>query len=101
MVFDMLDQVWKFKTWPFLCHLHVLCKKSCFIFSLYPAVLRVWVWSLTMLIHCRRTGNFLPGGGGGGVNHLPKKFSQVAQIFTKQSKRNEGHKMQQHRPLMK
>ena len=33
----------------------------------------------------RRTGNFLPGGGGvGAVNHLPKKFSQVAQIFKKQ-----------------
>ena len=32
----------------------------------------------------RRTGNFLPGGGVGAVNHLPKKFSQVAQIFTKQ-----------------
>ena len=30
----------------------------------------------------RRTGNFLPGGA---VNHLPKKFSQVAHIFTKQS----------------
>ena len=29
----------------------------------------------------RRTGNFLPGGA---VNYLPKKFSQVAQIFTKQ-----------------
>ena len=28
---------------------------------------------------------------GGGVNHLPKKISQVAQIFTKESKRNEGH----------
>ena len=47
----------------------------------------------------RRTGNVLPGrcgggGGGGGegeVNHLPKKVSQVAQIFTKESKRNEGH----------
>ena len=38
------------------------------------------------------------GQGGGGVNHLPKKFMQVAQIFTKQSKRNEGHTMQQHRP---
>ena len=36
----------------------------------------------------RRTGNFLPGGA---VNHLPKKISQVAQIFTKESKRNEGH----------
>ena len=30
------------------------------------------------------------GGGGGAVNHLPKKISQVAQIFTKESKRNEG-----------
>ena len=39
----------------------------------------------------RRTGNFLPGGGVGAVNHLPKKFSQVSQIFTKESKRNEGH----------
>ena len=41
----------------------------------------------------RRTGNFSPGGGGGGgaVNHLPKKFSQVSQIFTKESKRNESH----------
>ena len=41
----------------------------------------------------RRTGNFLPKGGGGVVKHLPKEFSQVAQIFTKQSKRNEGHTM--------
>ena len=31
----------------------------------------------------RRTGNFLPGGA---VIHLPKKFLQVAQIFTKESK---------------
>ena len=31
----------------------------------------------------RHTGNFLPGGVGA-VNHLPKKFSQVAQIITKQ-----------------
>ena len=28
---------------------------------------------------------------GGAVNHLPKKISQVAQIFMKESKRNEGH----------
>ena len=35
---------------------------------------------------------------GGAVNHSPKKFLQVAQIFTKQSKRNEGDTMQQHRP---
>ena len=33
----------------------------------------------------RRTGNFLPGGA---VIHSPKKFFQVAQIFTKQSKGN-------------
>ena len=37
----------------------------------------------------RHTGNFLPGGGA--VNHLPKNISQVAQIVTKESKRNEGH----------
>ena len=34
---------------------------------------------------------FLPRGA---VNHLPKKFSQIAKFFTKQSKRNEGHTMQ-------
>ena len=40
----------------------------------------------------RRAGNFLPGeGGGGAVNRWPKKISQVAQIFMKESKRNEGH----------
>ena len=32
------------------------------------------------------------------LNHLPKKFLQVAQIFTKLSKRNEGHTIQQRRP---
>ena len=32
-------------------------------------------------------------GQGGAVNHLPKNFLQVAQIFTKQSKRNEGQTM--------
>ena len=37
--------------------------------------------------HHRRTGIFLPGGA---VNHLPKKISQVAQIFTKESEREEG-----------
>ena len=36
--------------------------------------------------------------GQGAVNNLPKKFLQVAQIFTNQTKRNEGHTMQQHRP---
>ena len=29
--------------------------------------------------------------GGEGVNHLSKKISQVAQIFAKESKRNEGN----------
>ena len=28
---------------------------------------------------------------GGAVNNWPKKISQVAQIFTKESKTNEGH----------
>ena len=43
----------------------------------------------------RRTGNFFAEGGGrGAVNHLPKKFSQVADIFTKQSKRKDSHTMQ-------
>ena len=32
------------------------------------------------------------GGGGGAVSHLPKKSSQVAQMFTTKSKRNEGHR---------
>lgn len=35
---------------------------------------------------------FLPEGAVA-VDHLPKKFLQVAQIFTKQSKRNEGQMM--------
>ena len=39
----------------------------------------------------RRTGNFLQGAGGG--EPFAQKFSQVAQIFTKQSKRKEGHVM--------
>ena len=37
-------------------------------------------------------------GGGEAVTHSPKKFLQIAQIFKKQSKRNEGHTLQQHRP---
>ena len=44
-------------------------------------------------------GHLLPAGGEGGgwggregANHLPNwKHLQVAQIFTKQSKRNRGH----------
>ena len=53
----------------------------------------------SLLMSHRRTGNFWAGwGGGGGVNYLPQEVSPVAQIFTKQSKRNEGHTMQQHRP---
>ena len=37
-----------------------------------------------------RTGIFLPGEEGGAVNHLPKKFSQVALIFAKQSNKRKG-----------
>ena len=39
-------------------------------------------------------GRFVPffaKGGGEGVNRLPKKYLQVAEIFMKQSKRNKGH----------
>ena len=36
----------------------------------------------------RHTENFLPGGGG--VNHLPKKFSQVTQIFYKRVEKKRG-----------
>ena len=50
------------------------------------------IFTLMDSVH-RRTGNFRRRGA---VNHLPKKFLQVAQICTKQSKRNEGHTMQQH-----
>ena len=39
----------------------------------------------------RRTSNFLPGGGG--REPFAQEFSQVAQTFMKQSKRNEGHMM--------
>ena len=44
-----------------------------------------------MARHHRHTGIFLPGGGG--EPFAQKKFLQVAQIFTKQSKGNEGHTM--------
>ena len=35
------------------------------------------------------------------MNHVPKKFVQVAQIFTKQSKGNEGHTMHKQWPTYK
>lgn len=50
-----------------------------------------------MLRACVTPEDFLPEGE---VNHLRKKFSQVAQIFTKQSERNEGYTLQQHRPTI-
>ena len=43
----------------------------------------------------RRTGNFFRGGG---VNNLPKKISQFAQIFTKESEERRAV-LQQHRPF--
>ena len=49
---------------------------------------RELTFRLRVLYQHRRTGNFLPGGA---VIHLPKKFLQVAQIFTKQSRGNWGH----------
>ena len=41
-------------------------------------------------MYLRRTGYFLPGGGGAEVKHLPKKLLQVNKIFKKQSNRDEG-----------
>ena len=37
----------------------------------------------------------LPGEA---VNYLPRNSGQVSQTFTHQSKKNDGHTMQQHRP---
>ena len=56
--------------------------------SFFPMVFRSGQAILIDDFDHRRTGIFLPGGA---VNHFPKKISQVAQIFTKESKRNEGH----------
>ena len=63
--FQLLKTVWKSKT-----------------------VYKTWADQLSDLCSHRRTGNFLPGGGG---NHLPPKNLASCQIFTKQSKRNEGN----------
>ena len=71
----------------------MLAEKHRWTFLLHSSYLSFRMHNQTSL-H-RRTGNFLPGGA---VNYLRKKFSQVAQIFTKQYKRNEGHTMQQRRP---
>ena len=62
--FQLLKTVWKSKT-----------------------VYKTWADQLSDLCSHRRTGNFLPGGG----NHLPPKNLASCQIFTKQSKRNEGN----------
>ena len=52
--------------------------------TVIPVATRVeCLYHLSCHSHHRRTGNFLPGGA---VNHLPKKISQVAQIFMKESK---------------
>ena len=61
---------------------------------------KVWLFPVAIAIVVRAI--FCPeregGGGGGAVNYLPKNLFHVAQIFTKQSKRNEANTMQQHRP---
>ena len=56
-------------------------KDSPLVLNTYQCYLKV---TGNLYLH-RHTGNFLPGGA---VIHLPKKFWQVAQIFTKQSKGN-------------
>ena len=65
-------------------------------FAVNNCLLSSEAFAATATFEHRRTGNFRPWGA---VNHLPKKFLQVAQIFTKQAKTtSEGHTMQQHRP---
>ena len=44
----------------------------------------------------RHAGNFSPGGG---KLFAQKILASCPKFFTKQSKRNEGHTMQQHRPI--
>ena len=80
---DQTLVLWQIQT--LMCYCTVFL---CFILNLRA------ISEYNQFVH-RRTGNFLPGGA---VNYLPKKFSQVVQIFTKQQKRNEGHTMQQRRP---
>ena len=64
--FQLLKTVWKSKT-----------------------VYKTWVDQLSDVCSHRRTGNFLPGGGGG--KPFAQKNLASCQIFTKQSKRNEGN----------
>ena len=61
---------------------HLACRERDFLLALSEPSFQILhgVRSWVFIDH-RRTGNFLPGGA---LNHLPKKFSQVAQIFTKQ-----------------
>ena len=64
------------------------CKRNFALWKFRPCgISRVRVIAMVQFRGCqhRRTGYFLPGGA---VNHLPKTFLQVAQIFTKQSKGN-------------
>ena len=69
------------------------------ISALLPKIISYWAFTHTERIYAhRRTDNFLPGGGGGGSSKpFAQKISQVAQFFTKQSKRSEGHTMRQRR----
>ena len=84
------DQISKihthFQTWPNLAcsRLSISRGDSQFLPALFSC--SRFLNSADPTIH-RRTGYFLPGRA---VNHLPKKFLQVAQIFTKQSNRNES-----------
>ena len=68
--------------------LRVINKDMVFVAVSFTVNILTYVASCRCYSCHRRTGNFLPGGGG---EPFAQKFSQVAQIFTKQSKRNEGH----------
>ena len=97
MVVDTLDHVWKFKTWPFFGVIYMYFARKVTSFSLFPQL---------YYGHGHYQCSYIVGiqaifCQAGAVNRLPKKFSQVAQIFTTQLKRNESHKMQQHRPTIK
>ena len=89
MVYVSADVFWKDLITDAVYHEMIL-----FHLCLSPKLFSLWLNNLSFFDFSempgphRRTGNFLPGGA---INHLPKKISQVAQIFPKESKRNEGH----------
>ena len=88
--YDRVDQVYTVEPSPIQGTPPFRACKIC------PRKTSTWNYFITFLKRClysgerdtfldfnlhRHTGNFLPGGA---VNYLPKKFSQFAQIFTKE-----------------